>query len=136
MLFRSPGGIFVTIDFQLYVADAGNNRIQRFLQGQFNGTTVAGIEAPGTITLWYPTGVVLDGNGYLFIADTKNNRIVRSGPGGFQCVCACTDTGGSALTQLNSPTAMAFDSFGNVFVVDDGNSRIQKFLLVNNTCGK
>ena len=130
-----PGGIFVTINFQLYVADAGNNRIQLFLPGQLNGTTVAGIEAPGTIKLWYPTGVVLDGDGYLFIADTANNRIVRSGPNGFQCVGACTGAGGPTLDKLNFPTAMAFDSFGNIFVADQGNSRIQKF-LVNNTCSK
>ena len=135
-LLYHPGGIFVTVDFRLYVADSGNNRIQLFLPGQLNATTVAGIEAPGTTKLWYPTGVILDGNGYLFIVDMANNRVVRSGPGGFQCVGACTGAGGPGLNQLGSPTSMAFDSFGNVFVADQGNSRIQKFLLVNNTCSE
>ena len=135
-LLYYPIGIFVTIDLQLYVADSGNDRIQLFLPGQVNATTAAGIEAPGTIKLWCPTGVVLDGDGYLFITEGNHHRIVRSGPGGFQCVCACTGGGGSALDRLSFPTSMGFDSFGNIFVADQGNNRIQKFLVVNNTCSK
>ena len=41
-LLYYPSGIFVTIDLQLYVADSGNDRIQLFLPGQVNATTVAG----------------------------------------------------------------------------------------------
>ena len=31
---------------------------------------------------------------------------------------------------------MAFDSFGNIWVADYGNNRVQKFLLENGTHGK
>ena len=55
-----PAGIFVTTTYNLYVADFGNNRIQMFPSGQMTATTVAGVSAPGTITLAGPKGVVLD----------------------------------------------------------------------------
>ncbi|CAF4051395.1 unnamed protein product [Adineta steineri] len=82
-LLHSPWGIYVDTDFTLYVADAGNNRIQCFKFGELNGTTVAGATVPGTIPLSDPSGVVLDGNGYLFIMDTGHNRIVASSSAGF-----------------------------------------------------
>ena len=55
-----PQGIFVDINFSLYVADSNNDRIQLIQGGQPNATTVAGSRAPGTITLSWPTSVVLD----------------------------------------------------------------------------
>ena len=73
---------------------------------------------------------------YLFIVDQYNHRIVRSGPNGFCCIIGCTGSSGSALNELNMPTSMAFDSFGNIYVVDEENHRIQKFLRLNNTLSK
>ena len=131
-----PQGIFVDENLNLYVADTANNRIQLFLAGERNATTVAGVGAPGTITLNHPMGVVLDADGYLFIVDTFNHRIVASGPNGFRCVVGCSSPFGSASYQLRFPWSLSFDSYGNLFVADSGNSRIQKFILVTNSCGK
>ena len=135
-LLHGPVGIFVDIALSLYVADAGNNRVQRFLLGQLNGATVAGNGTSGTISLNNPSGVVLDGNGYLFVVDRGNHRIVGSGPDGFRCIVGCTGTNGSAAYQLSSPRALSFDSFGNIFVADTSNRRIQQFLLSSNSCGE
>jgi len=33
---------------------------------------------------------------------------------------------------LSAPQSLAFDSFGNLFVVDYSNNRIQKFSLLSN----
>ena len=129
-----PQGIFVDINFNLYVADSYNNRIQLFPPGQLNATTVVGIGAPGTITLAWPTDVILDADGYLFIVDSYNHRIVGSGPTGFRCVAGCSGTSGSASDQLYDPLTMAFDSHGNIFVVDNYNNRVQKFILATNSC--
>ena len=83
----SPHGIFVDINFDLYVADTNNNRIQLFRAGELNGTTVAGNRSSNnTVTLKHPTGVVLDADKYLFIVDRENHRIVGSGPNGFRCL--------------------------------------------------
>lgn len=131
-----PRGIFVDINFDLYVADAFNHRIQRFLRGEFNGTTVAGNGAPKTITLYYPSGVVLDNDGFLFVTDQGNNRVIGSGPSGFRCVVGCLSTPGSRSHLLYNPWMMNFDSYGNMFVADSSNHRIQKFNLVRNSCGE
>jgi hypothetical protein len=131
-----PQGIFVNINFDLYVADRWNNRIQRFHSGQLNGTTVAGNGSTNvTITLNYPSGIVLDADNYLFIVDEYNHRIVRSGPNGFQCVVACSGQG-SASNQLWYPSTLSFDSYGSMYVTDSNNDRIQKFDLLTNLCGK
>jgi hypothetical protein len=132
-----PYGIFVDINFDLYVADCYNNRIQLFQSGQLSGKTIAGnASSSTTITLYFPIGIVLDGNNYLFIADSGNNRIVGSGPNGFQCLVGCSRSPGSASDQLNFPRTLSFDSYGNMFVTDQVNGRIQKFDLITNLCGK
>lgn len=134
-LLSAPAGIFVDDSFRLYVADAVNNRIQIFLPGERNGTTLFGNETVGSIRLYQPMAVVPDGDWYLFIVDYGNHRIVGSGPTGLRCIAGCSGVGTGA-NQLQYPTTMAFDSHGNLFVADFFNSRIQKFLLINNTCGK
>ncbi|CAF3807836.1 unnamed protein product [Rotaria sp. Silwood1] len=130
---HNPRGIFVDADLNLYVADCGNDRIQQFPSGQVTGITVAGSTAIGTITLNCPSGVVLDADGYLFIVDSLNNRIVGSGPNGFRCVVGCSTVAGSLSSQLSSPSDLKFDSYGNIYVTDQSNSRIQKFILMPNT---
>ncbi len=125
-----PNGIFVDINFDLYVADSNNGRIQLFLPGQTSGSTVS----TGSITLNYPTGVALDADSNLFIVDYGNDCIIGSGPNGFQCIAGCSGSYGSAPDQLHDPLNLAFDSYGNIFVTDS--NRIQKFILATNSCGK
>jgi hypothetical protein len=129
-------GIFVDIDLNLYVADGDNNRIQRFQPGQLNGTTVAGNNIPNNLTLNHPTDVILDADGLLYIADNNNHRIIRAGPNEFQCIVGCTGKSGSASNELNKSYALRFDSYGNLYVADEYNDRIQKFSLATNSCGK
>jgi hypothetical protein len=132
-----PRGIFVDTNFDLYVADYVNHRIQLFRSGQLNATTVAGKNSPDTtIPLNYPTGIVLDADKYLFIVDNNKHRIVGSGPTGFRCIVGCSGASGSSSHQLSGPSTLSFDSYGNIFVADTYNHRIQKFLLEDNFCGK
>jgi len=132
---NSPRGIFVSTNFDLYVADCNNDRVQLFQLGQLNATTVAGNQVSQTITLSCPTGVVLDADNYLFIVDSGNHRIIGSGPTGFRCLVGCFGSG-SAPNQLYYPQSMAFDSYGNIFVTDRNNSRVQKFVVATNSCSK
>lgn len=62
----------------LYVADSVNNRIQLFLAGQSNGTTIAGMSSGSNPTqLSSPYSLVLDANLNLYVADTGNHRVQK-----------------------------------------------------------
>lgn len=135
-LLYYPRGIFVDINLNLYIADRVNNRIQKFLPNQTTGITVAGSGAYGTISLYYPYAVILDADEYLFIVDNGYNRVIGSGPYGFRCIIACSATAGSSSTQLSDPMLMSFDSYGNLYIVDTVNDRIQKFLRQRDNCSK
>lgn len=135
IMLSNPHGVFVDLSLNLYVADRSNQRIQMFPSGQLIGSTVAGNSVPGTIALNQPIGIILDVDGYLFIVEYESSRIVRSGPFGYRCIVGCSSTGNSA-SQLHYPYSFGFDANGNIFVSDQGNQRIQKFLLATNTSGK
>ncbi|CAF3812173.1 unnamed protein product [Rotaria sp. Silwood1] len=130
-----PHGIFVDNQFNLYVADTDNNRIQFFAPDQKNGITMAGYGAKVQFILNRPTSIVLDGDDYLFIVESQNHRIIRSIPNGFKCLVGCSGNSGITSSQLDYPQSMAFDTTGNIFVSDFNNHRIQKFQLTRNSCG-
>lgn len=131
-----PWGIFVDTEFNLYVADSRNDRVQKFKSGEKIGTTVAGMGAPDTIELDIPTGVILDGDGHLFIVERFNHRVVRSGPHGFECIVNCDPHVRSAADSLHEPRSLAFDRYGSIYVMDTGNDRIQVYHLATNSCGQ
>lgn len=135
-MLNGPVGIFVDINFDLYVADSFNNRVQKISLGQLNGATVMGTGAPVSSSINFPKSVVLDADGNLFVSDSTNARIVMLGQNGFRCVAACLTGPASSSYSLNLPGGIAFDSFGNIFVADTSNNRIQKFLLLSDSFGK
>ena len=134
-LLDTPRGIFVDDAFNLYVADKNNDRIQRFPCGQLNATTIVGNTVPGTITLYFPVAVIFDPDDYIFITDSGNHRIIGSGPFGFRCIVGCIGQGSTA-DQMDNPQLFYFDTYGNIFVIDRNNDRVQKFFLASNYCGE
>ncbi|CAF4131525.1 unnamed protein product, partial [Adineta steineri] len=86
------------------------------------------------ITLYCPTGIILDAEKYLFIVDNGNHRIVGSALNGFRCLVGCFGAG-SQSNQLNYPFSFSFDSYGNMFVTHSLNHRIQKFQYLEESCG-
>ncbi|CAF4108014.1 unnamed protein product, partial [Adineta steineri] len=86
-----PRGIFVDLNFDLYVADCDNNRIQLFKSGELNGTTIVGRGSSNDIiSLFCPSGIVLDADKNLFIVDQWNHCIIRSGSNDIQCIIGCS----------------------------------------------
>lgn len=128
-----PCGIFVDHNFNLYIADRDNHRIQLFRRDDLNGITVAG-QRPSThpIVISIPVDVVLDVDGYLYIVDQNNHRIVQSTPNDLRCLVGC-DGRGSLSNQFSRPSSLSFDIDGNLYVVDEDNDRIQMFAL-KDTC--
>ena len=73
-----PISIVIDSSDTLYVADAKNNRIQKFFYGNKTGTTVAG-QSNGTVGtsasfLNYPNDMAVDSNGNVYALDSYNNR--------------------------------------------------------------
>ena len=135
-MLNGPYGVFVDVQYNLYVADCSNDRVQRFGFQQSNGTTIAGHGAPNTIVLDCPTGIVLDADGYFFISENYNNRLIASGPTGFRCILGCANISGSGMKYFTSPQSLSFDSQGNIFVTSWNDNQVLKFMLATNSCSK
>ncbi|CAF4932525.1 unnamed protein product, partial [Rotaria socialis] len=72
-----------------------------------------------------PTDIKVDADGNLFIVDQGNHRIVRFGSNGLYCIIGCSGANGAESDQFNLPFALAFDTYGDIFVLDGDNRRIQ-----------
>ncbi|WP_269850541.1 PKD domain-containing protein [Methanosarcina horonobensis] len=108
----------------IYVADTGNNRIQRFdSSGGFISTW--GSSGTGNGEFSNPQGIAIDSLGTAYVADTGNNRIQMFGSNGI--FLYTWGSSGNGEGEFNVPTGIAFDSLNNVYVVDTSNTRIQKF---------
>ncbi len=127
-LLRNPAAVAVGLSGELYVADAGNQRVRRVaLDGTI--TTVAGNgreEAIGDGGLAVqagldgPTGLaVRASDGALLIADRLNSRIrVVTTDGRIASLRTST-------VPLRRVSGVSVDAGGNVFVADRGNFRLQ-----------
>lgn len=134
---NGPIGIFIDLNDDLYVADSQNHRIQRFEYGNKTGQTVLGNVSISGVSLNYPRSVIIDGENNLYVADSLNHRIIRLTESGIaECIAACQNSGGQFGFYMNEPVALAFDSIGNLFVLEKQNRRIQKFLILLNPCGE
>ena len=79
--FSNPTGIAVDPYGFMYILDAGNGRVQRWLPGATYGTTVI----PGSLST--PYGLQFDNRGNLVVTDTANHRVVTFG---LTCRTYCT----------------------------------------------
>ena len=77
---NTPWGLALTSENTLYVADLSNHRVQKFIRGSLNGTTVAGQANSTTCSsyqcLRHPISIALDDTENLFISDAYNHRVV------------------------------------------------------------
>ncbi len=124
------GGIFVDANGNLFVADAQNNRIQKWAPGATSGVTVAGGYGAGSAAnqLSYPLDVFVDANGNIYVADDGNHRIQKWAPGATSgTTVAGGNEAGSAANQLSGPRGVYVDTNGDIYVADTYNYRVQKW---------
>ncbi len=127
--FIKPVGLAVDGEGNLYVADSGNHRIQKFdSEGEFIAEVGSLGDDEGEFN--EPWGVAVDTEGNLYVADTWNNRIQKFD----RDLNFLTQWGQPASDLLNpkpydfwGPRDVATDAEGNVWVADTGNGRVLKF---------
>jgi len=147
----SPEGVAVDNLGNMYIADFGDNRIRVVgapsapiaipgsgIINTIVGNGTAGYSGDGRnaryAELSGPAGVAVDSLKNVYIADTNNNRIrkVTASTGVITTIAGNGTAGfsgdGSAATsaKLNSPSGVAVDSSGNVYIADTNNNRIRK----------
>ncbi|HTS51489.1 MAG TPA: IPT/TIG domain-containing protein [Bryobacteraceae bacterium] len=139
---NQPGSIVVDSSGNIYIADSGNHVVRKISNGTI--TTIAGTGSPGysgdggpaaKAELYNPTGLALDSSGNLFIADSANNLIREVSSSGTITTFAGDSSMGAGYTgdgapalqaQLNDPTGVAVDKYGNVYIADAANNVIRK----------
>ncbi|CAF3503492.1 unnamed protein product [Rotaria sp. Silwood1] len=119
----SPFGNFMDANNSLYVADSGNHRVLKYLPGSLNGTIVAGNGTAGAslYQLYLPRSVIVDNNGVV--------KWTTNYAAGGVCIMGCTGTTGTAANQMRGPRDLKFDRHGNIYVTDQSNQRIQKYMI-------
>jgi uncharacterized protein (TIGR03663 family) len=127
--FIKPAGLAVDGDGNLYVADSGNHRVQKFdAEGKF--IAEVGSSGKGEGQFNEPWGVAVDSQGNLYVADTWNNRIQK-----FDRDLKFVTQWGKPASDLTNPKPydfwgprdVAIDPQGNVWVADTGTCRVLKF---------
>ena len=119
---KPPGGGIAVAGTHVYVADSGNDRIERFdLEG---GEAMQwGSFGNGAGQFSYPRGVAAN-EGEVIVSDDDNHRLERFDPNGvFQ---SAVGSHGSGPEQFGFPYGVALDAAGNVYVADDINHRVVK----------
>ncbi|WP_146202894.1 T9SS type B sorting domain-containing protein [Pedobacter paludis] len=142
--FNRPDGVAVDNQFNIYVADAGNNKIRKITPAGLV-STFAGSGTPGSVDgngtsarLYYPTGITIDPNNILYVADYRNYQVRKITPNGEVSTLAGGGNIGSTNgvgkgASFNSPIMLAFDKLGNLFVTDFNNNLIRKISLTGYT---
>jgi len=139
---HEPFGLAVDQLGNLYIAERSGNAVRKVtpdgIISTIAGTGTAGPPAgeTGVATnqmLNLPQGLALDSSGALLIADTGNNRVRRLTSDGIITTVAGSgvagfsgDGGPATAAALNGPTAVGFDSAGNLYITDTNNQRVRR----------
>jgi DNA-binding beta-propeller fold protein YncE len=123
-----PADVFVDQQGNIWVADSGNNRVQRFdKDGRFVTSVTAG--GASALALREPWSLAVDADGYVYVADTWQHRIVKLSPQ----LDYVTSWGGPALgtapslLELYGPRDIVLAENGTLWVTDTGNKRLINF---------
>jgi sugar lactone lactonase YvrE len=148
----NPTGLAVDVATgDLWVSDAGNNRVLRFpaahsvTTNQISAVQVLGqanFTANGAATsqngLNFPTGLALETGGRLWVGDYFNNRIIRfdnaislgngaNASGVLGQANFTTSAGALTQSSIGGPNGVTVDGAGNLYVADYFSNRVLRF---------
>jgi sugar lactone lactonase YvrE len=114
-----PSGVAVDASGNVYIADAGNNRVVMVPATDLSCATASDCVSVGsalTTPLSNPEGVAADASGNVYIADTYNHRVLKVLSTDLACTTPadCTALGSGMV----SPDGLAVDASGNVYIAD------------------
>jgi sugar lactone lactonase YvrE len=148
-----PTGVAEDIVGTLYFADTNNNRVRKVVQPTVINhdiiSTIAGNGSAGfsgdngqgtAAQLNGPSGVAVDTHGDVFVSDTGNNRVREILPSGIiktyagnGASCGRNPAGATVTNNipatsasLCSPTGLALDHSGNLYISDSGHNRVRE----------
>lgn len=145
-----PDGVAFDSSGNLWVSEFNNNRVLMF-KPPFTSDMLASLvigqndfdsgsyNEGGVISqtgLNSPAALGFDGSGNLWVADQNNNRVLMFTPPFSKGMKAnlvlgqpdfTTGLPNTAQNGLSGPSAVAFDSLGDLWVTDDGNHRVLDF---------
>ncbi len=136
-----PSGVTLDAGGNLYIADTTNQRLRKVNTAGVintvagNGTKdFSGDGGPAaSASLSEPSGVVVDVGSNLYIADSGNNRVRQVSAAGTIGTLAGNgnfgfsgDGGAATGASLFSPSGVAVDATGNLYIADTGNQRLRK----------
>ncbi len=126
--FFIPRGIAINANDDIYIADTGNNRIQKYTSNALgiSYSDCWGEEGTGNGQFKDPHAIAINkSSGDFYVADTDNHRFqVFESDGTFK---SSTGNYGGENSQFCYPRGIAVDNEGNIYVADSTNHRIQVF---------
>ncbi len=124
--FKTPAGITIDSSGNVWVADAGNNRVEQFSE---TGTYLKkfGSEGTGESEFKHPTGITISG-GNLYVVDEGNSRVEEFSTASSDAELGHFGKSGSGNGEFSSPSWIATDPIsGDLYVVDWGHDRVEQF---------
>lgn len=132
---HNPWRIFVDQAYNLYVADASNNRIQQFKRGENNGITLVPDKTSNNVVLKFPTDFFVANANTFYIADAHHHRIILVQGNTSRTIAGVQGFNGSQQNLLSHAVSFKLALHSNdLYVVDEKNNRIQVFSFIKASC--